>query len=75
MTAQLTTPDVDPVTAAIRVSVPDRGLRQDLRAVLAMAAAGKIRSQVTTRPLTQVNEAMADLRNGTVSGRIVLTPR
>jgi len=33
MTAQLTTPDVDPVTAAIRVSVPERGLRQDLRAV------------------------------------------
>jgi ABC-2 type transport system permease protein len=33
MTAQLTTPDVDPVTAAIRVSVPERGLRHDLRAV------------------------------------------
>jgi len=33
MTAQLITPDVDPVTAAIRVSVPERGLRQDLRAV------------------------------------------
>jgi ABC-2 type transport system permease protein len=33
MTAQLTTPDVDPVTAAIRVSVPERGLRQDLRAI------------------------------------------
>jgi ABC-2 type transport system permease protein len=33
MTAQLTTAEVDPVTAAIRVSVPERGLRQDLRAV------------------------------------------
>src|ERR1700744_2819707 len=33
MTAQLTTTDVDPVTAAIRVSVPEGGLRQDLRAV------------------------------------------
>ena len=33
MTAQLTTESVDPVTAAIRVSVPERGLRQDLRAV------------------------------------------
>jgi ABC-2 type transport system permease protein len=33
MTAQLTTEDADPVTAAIRVSVPERGLRQDLRAV------------------------------------------
>jgi hypothetical protein len=33
MTAQLTTENVDPLTAAIRVSVPERGLRQDLRAV------------------------------------------
>ncbi|HEX4089028.1 MAG TPA: ABC transporter permease [Trebonia sp.] len=33
MTAQLSTANADPVTAAIRVSVPERGLRQDLRAV------------------------------------------
>ena len=33
MAVDLSTPDVDPVTAAIRVSVPERGLRQDLRAV------------------------------------------
>jgi daunorubicin resistance ABC transporter membrane protein len=33
MTAQLSTQETDPVTAAIRVSVPERGLRQDLRAV------------------------------------------
>jgi propanol-preferring alcohol dehydrogenase len=58
----------------IRIQPSSVGTRQDLRAVLAMAAAGKIRSQVTVRTLTQVNEAMAELRNGTVSGRIVLTP-
>jgi ABC-2 type transport system permease protein len=33
MAIELSTPDVDPVTAAIRVSVPERGFRQDLRAV------------------------------------------
>jgi ABC-2 type transport system permease protein len=33
MAVDLSTPDVDPVTAAIRVSVPERGLRQDLRAI------------------------------------------
>jgi ABC-2 type transport system permease protein len=33
MAVELTTPDVDPVTSAIRVSVPERGFRQDLRAV------------------------------------------
>jgi ABC-2 type transport system permease protein len=33
MAVELSTPDLDPVTAAIRVSVPERGLRQDLRAI------------------------------------------
>jgi ABC-2 type transport system permease protein len=33
MAVDLSTPDVDPVTTAIRVSVPERGFRQDLRAV------------------------------------------
>ena len=33
MAVDLSTPDVDPVTVAIRVSVPERGFRQDLRAV------------------------------------------
>ena len=59
----------------IHIKASSVGTRQDLREVLAMAAAGKIHSQVATRPLTQANEVMAELRNGTVSGRIVLTPR
>jgi propanol-preferring alcohol dehydrogenase len=50
------------------------GTRQDLREVLAIAAAGKVRCQVSTRPLSQANEAMDQLRRGEVSGRIVLTP-
>ena len=33
MATQLTDPDAQQVTHAIRVSVPDKGLRQDLRAV------------------------------------------
>ena len=68
-------PPISMAASEVRIQATSVGTRQDLRAVLAMAAAGKIRSQVTTRPLTQVNEAMADLRNGKVSGRIVLTPR
>jgi alcohol dehydrogenase, propanol-preferring len=59
----------------IRIQASSVGTREDLRRVLAMAAAGKLHCQVATRPLAQANEVMAELRKGTVSGRIVLTPR
>jgi len=58
----------------IRVQASTVGTRQDLREVLAMAAAGKVRCQVAARPLTEVNEALAQLRHGQVSGRLVLAP-
>jgi propanol-preferring alcohol dehydrogenase len=58
----------------VRIQASAVGTRQDLREVLAMAAAGKVRSQVVLRPLAQANEALDQLRKGEVSGRIVLTP-
>jgi alcohol dehydrogenase, propanol-preferring len=58
----------------IRIRASTVGTRQDLREVLNMAAAGKVRCQVVARPLTQANEALDQLRKGQVSGRIVLTP-
>jgi alcohol dehydrogenase, propanol-preferring len=51
------------------------GTRQDVREVLAMAAAGKVRCQVATRPLAQANDVLEELRCGRIRGRIVLTPR
>jgi propanol-preferring alcohol dehydrogenase len=59
----------------IRVKASSVGTREDLRRVLAMAANGNLHCQVTSRPLAQANEVLAELRKGTVSGRIVLTPR
>lgn len=50
------------------------GTRQDLREVLALAAAGKVRCQVASRPLAQVNEVMRELHDGKISGRVVLAP-
>jgi propanol-preferring alcohol dehydrogenase len=50
------------------------GTRDDLREVLAMAAAGKVRCQVTRRPLAQVNEVLSELRHGRIAGRVVLSP-
>ena len=59
----------------IRIKASSVGTREDLRRVLAMAANGKLHCQVAARPLAQANEVLAELRKGTVSGRIVLTPR
>ena len=57
----------------IRIRASAVGTRQDLREVLAMAAAGKVRCQVATRPLAQANDVLEELRRGQISGRIVLT--
>jgi propanol-preferring alcohol dehydrogenase len=58
----------------VRIHASTVGTRQDLREVLSMAAAGKVRCQVVARPLAQANQALDQLRKGQVSGRIVLTP-
>ena len=50
------------------------GSYQDLRAVLAIAQQGKLTWDVEPMPLTQANEALSRLRNGEVTGRIVLVP-
>jgi propanol-preferring alcohol dehydrogenase len=59
----------------IRMHASAVGTRQDLSEVLAMAAAGKVRCHTSARPLAQANEVLEQLRRGSVSGRIVLTPR
>jgi alcohol dehydrogenase, propanol-preferring len=56
----------------VRIQASSVGTRQDLREVLALAAAGKIRCRVGTRPLSEANQALDQLRSGQVSGRIVL---
>ena len=50
------------------------GRKRDLLAAAELSAAGKVKSIVTdTRPLEEVNEALATLRAGEVLGRCVLT--
>jgi alcohol dehydrogenase, propanol-preferring len=68
-------PAISMAASEVRIRASSVGTRQDLREVLAMAAAGKIRSQVTPRPLAQANEVLSELRRGAISGRVVLTPR
>jgi D-arabinose 1-dehydrogenase-like Zn-dependent alcohol dehydrogenase len=45
-----------------------------LKEILALAAVGKLRCQTVERPLSQVNEVLDQLRQGEVTGRIVLRP-
>lgn len=57
----------------VRIQASAVGTRQELREVLAMASAGKIRSHVAARPLSAVNDVLDQMRHGQVSGRIVIT--
>jgi len=58
----------------IRIRASAVGTRQDLREVISLAAEGKVRCQVSARPLVDANEVLDQLRAGKISGRVVLTP-
>jgi len=59
----------------IRIRATAVGTRQDLREVLEMAAAGRLRCHTSPRPLDEVNVVLEELRQGRISGRAVLTAR
>ena len=49
------------------------GSRQQMREVLQLAAAGKVKAHVATYPLSDAERALADLKGGGVRARAVLT--
>jgi alcohol dehydrogenase, propanol-preferring len=57
----------------VRVQASAVGTRQDLEEVLAMAAAGKLRCEISTRALPEINTIMGEMKAGKIAGRIVLT--
>ncbi|HEY6968472.1 MAG TPA: zinc-binding dehydrogenase, partial [Candidatus Angelobacter sp.] len=57
----------------VRIQASAVGTRQDLREVLAIADKGKIRCHVATRPLSEANQVIEQLRQGQVSGRMMLS--
>lgn len=67
-------PPILMAAAEIHIKASAVGTRQDLREVLALAAAGKVRCHVARRPLLQANEVMQELHDGKISGRVVLAP-
>lgn len=48
------------------------GTRDDMRAVLELAAAGKLRCLTETQPLSEVNAVFERMRRGQINGRVVL---
>ncbi|MEN3331485.1 MAG: alcohol dehydrogenase, propanol-preferring [Blastocatellia bacterium] len=48
------------------------GTREDLRAVLQLAAEGKVRCLIDTAPLEAINDILDAMRGGKIAGRVVL---
>ena len=57
----------------IRIMSAATGTREDIREVLELAASGRIKCRVETRPLEAVNEVFDEMRWGKIAGRVVLT--
>jgi propanol-preferring alcohol dehydrogenase len=62
------------VSGEFRIVGSAVGTRDDLRATLGLAAAGKLRCHCHSRPLAEANQALDELRAGGVQGRTVLVP-
>jgi alcohol dehydrogenase, propanol-preferring len=59
----------------IRMQASAVGTRRDLLETLAIASEGKVRCEISARPLAEANKTIDELRRGQVTGRAVLTPR
>jgi propanol-preferring alcohol dehydrogenase len=66
-------PPIMMAAGEVRVQASAVGTRQDLEEVLAMAAAGKVRCETSTRPLPEINAILDEMRAGKIAGRVVIT--
>lgn len=70
---EISFPAIMMAAGEVNIKASAVGTREDLRETLAMAAAGKLHCQVATRPLSEANAVLEEMRTGKISGRIVLT--
>lgn len=70
----LSFPPIMMAASEIRIQATAVGTRQDLRDVLAIAAAGKLRCQTASFPLGEANRVLEKMRAGGLRGRAVLVP-
>jgi alcohol dehydrogenase, propanol-preferring len=66
------TPIFDVVLKRITLRGSIVGTREDLAEAIAFAAEGKVKAHIHERPLEEINSVFADLKAGTVDGRIVV---
>jgi propanol-preferring alcohol dehydrogenase len=71
---EVTLPIFETVLGGITIVGSIVGTRGDLREVFELHGAGKTKVIRETRPLDQVNEAIADVEAGRVAARVVLEP-
>lgn len=69
------TPIFDVVLKRLTIRGSIVGTRKDLAESIAFAAEGKVKATVKTAPLADINKVFADLKRGTINGRIVLDMR
>ncbi len=67
-----TLPILGSVAKGIRILTSAVGTRQELREVLDLAAAGKIKTVAATCRLDEMNDVFLRMREGKISGRVVL---
>jgi propanol-preferring alcohol dehydrogenase len=60
------------VSGEYRIVASAVGTRQDLREILQLAAAGKVRCRIETRAFDQVAGVLSEMREGRLLGRVVL---
>lgn len=69
---ELRLPIVPTIARGVTVKGSAVGNRKDLREVLELAAANKVTADITTRPFDDVNDVINGLREGSITGRVVL---
>lgn len=67
------TPIFDVVLKRITVRGSIVGTRRDLDEAIAFATEGKVKADIATAPLGDINEIFARLKSGNIEGRMVLT--
>jgi len=71
--AEVSFPPIMMAAKEVNIKASAVGTRKDLEQVLELAAQGKLRCHVATRPLDDVNAIFDEMRGEKISGRIVLT--
>jgi len=70
---EISFPPIMMAAGEVRVQASAVGTRKDLEEVLAMAFAGKLHCQISTRRLEEINTIFDEMKAGKIAGRVVLT--